>query len=78
MIYNKLIAAFGNEFAVLLDAPSEALKKVVDEKLVQVILKNRVTSLSLEPGYDGVYGKILLGKDEVVKEKRTQKSLNEF
>jgi uncharacterized protein (TIGR00375 family) len=77
-IYNKLIAAFGNEFAVLLDAPSEALKKVVDEKLVQVILKNRVTSLSLEPGYDGVYGKILLGKDEVVKEKRTQKSLNEF
>ena len=77
-IYNKLIAAFGSEFNILLDVPSDALTKVVDEKLVKVIMMNRENTLKIRPGYDGVYGQIVLGKDEVVKEKRTQKVLSEF
>ncbi len=71
-IYNLLISRFGNEFNILLDVGKDELKKVVNEKLVDVVIKNRTGALKIEPGYDGVYGKIILGEGE------KQKSLRSF
>lgn len=71
-IYNLLISRFGNEFNILLDTEKGELKKVVHEKLADVIIKNRQGALKIEPGYDGVYGKIILGDSE------KQKSLKGF
>lgn len=62
-IYNRLIYRFGNEFNVLLNVGKDELKKTVDEKLANLIIKNREDKLKIEPGYDGVYGKLIL-KDE--------------
>lgn len=73
--YNKLIKEFKNEFNVLLNASFEDLKKVVHEKLANLIIKNRENKLNIEAGFDGVYGKVILNKNERI---ISQKKLGEF
>ncbi len=78
--YNKLIKNFNSEYNILLNTPLEELKKVIDEKLAELIILNRENKLKIQPGYDGVYGKILLNDEEnkKIEVKKTQKSLIEF
>lgn len=59
-VYNKLISAFNSEFTVLLEAPEESLKEIVSEKLIKLIIQNRTGRIKIKPGYDGVYGELLL------------------
>lgn len=66
-VYNRLIDRFGNEFSVLLSAEKKDLEKVVDKKLAALIIRNRCGDLKIEPGYDGVYGKIVLKEEEGLK-----------
>src|SRR3989338_4341443 len=75
-IYALLIKHFTNEYNILLNVSKEELEKVVDQKLVNLILLNRNRKLKLSPGYDGVYGSIILDEKETVQKK--QKSLTEF
>ena len=77
-IYNILIKEFKSEYNVLLDTSEDALKRVVDEKLVKVILMNREGKLKIIPGYDGVYGRIALDEGQIIKSPTKQKSLGEF
>ena len=56
-IYYKLIEGFGNEFKVLLEAGETELKKIVNEKLSSLIIKNREGNIKVRPGFDGEYGK---------------------
>jgi uncharacterized protein (TIGR00375 family) len=82
--YNKLLAQFGNEFNVLINTPEADLKKVVDEKIVNAIMKNRFGQIEVQPGYDGEYGIPIfdesdrkeLQKFEVPK--KVQKGLGDF
>ena len=61
-IYNDLISKFGNEFNILLHIKKEDLiKEGVNEKLIDLILLGREGKLKVKPGYDGVYGEVLLG-----------------
>jgi uncharacterized protein (TIGR00375 family) len=74
--YNSLIDKFGNEYTVLIDTPFEALITVVDSALAQAIIKVRNGTAKVTPGYDGVYGQLVLGVDPIAtkpKPKRTQK-----
>jgi len=85
-IYNALIEKFGDEFNVMLDAPEEELKKVVDEKLAAAIIRNRNGQIKVKPGYDGEYGKPILegngSSSGSIKSgspmKKRQKGLDEF
>jgi uncharacterized protein (TIGR00375 family) len=61
-IYNTLIARFGNEFHVLLDASEQELLGAANEKLANLILRNRAGKIKIKPGYDGVYGKPILNE----------------
>lgn len=61
-IYNILIERFGNEFNILLNASRESLEKVTDNRLASLIIKNREGNLTIEPGFDGVYGKLILAE----------------
>jgi uncharacterized protein (TIGR00375 family) len=61
-IYNILIERLGDEYAVLLDASKEALNEVVEPKVADAILKVRSGSVTVIPGFDGVYGKLVLGE----------------
>lgn len=53
---NKLIKAFGNELAVLLDAGEEELSRVTKPSVVKAIVALRTGGVEFEPGYDGAYG----------------------
>ena len=58
--YNKLIKEFGDEFNILLNVDKDKLLKVVDEKIVELILENREGKIKVKAGYDGVYGEMVL------------------
>ena len=74
-IYNSLINAFGNEFNILLKVNGRELERVVNKKLVDIILKNREGKLEILAGYDGIYGKVVLSENEVM---AVQKKLQNF
>ncbi|KHO53341.1 MAG: DNA and RNA helicase [archaeon GW2011_AR18] len=75
-IYNILIKNFNTEYNILLEVPEEKLKTVIDEKLARVIILNRMNKLKINPGYDGVYGEIVL--DDKEKFLKKNKSLGDF
>lgn len=60
-IYNSLIDKFGDEYTVLIDAPKDVLTEVAEAAIADAILRVREGSFSVVPGYDGVYGKLVLG-----------------
>ncbi len=61
--YNDFINIFENEFNVLLNiSREEMLKHNFDEKLVDLIIKNRNGQIRVKPGYDGVYGEAQLSE----------------
>jgi uncharacterized protein (TIGR00375 family) len=59
-IYNPLISKFSDEYTVLIDASKEALASVVDPWVADAIVKVREGTVAVVPGYDGVYGKLVL------------------
>lgn len=59
-IYNTLISHFGNEYSVLIDADFDELVKVVDPLIAEAILRVRDGRVRVIPGYDGVYGQIII------------------
>ncbi len=59
-IYNSLISKFGDEYTVLIDAPKEALSEVAEKPIADAIAKVREGTITVVPGYDGVYGKLVL------------------
>jgi PHP family Zn ribbon phosphoesterase len=67
-IYNSLIENFGNEFNILLEISKEKLlARNFNEKLIDLILKNREGKIKVTPGYDGVYGvAVTSGKQETL------------
>jgi uncharacterized protein (TIGR00375 family) len=64
-IYNPLIQKFGNEYKVLIDASKEELSAaVVDQRIAEAIIRVREGTISVIPGYDGIYGRLVLPKQE--------------
>ncbi|MEK7540747.1 MAG: endonuclease Q family protein [Patescibacteria group bacterium] len=56
--YDKLIANLGSEFNILLDVKREELEKISLSEITDGIIRAREGRVYIEPGYDGVYGKI--------------------
>jgi PHP family Zn ribbon phosphoesterase len=52
---------------VLIDASKEALSEVVDEKIAEAIVRVREGRVSVVPGYDGVYGRLMIFEEAAEK-----------
>jgi PHP family Zn ribbon phosphoesterase len=81
-VYNLLVEKFGNEYAVLLDVSREALASVVDASVAEAIIRVREGRVKVVPGYDGVYGQLVIS-DELsveggVRQRVQQMSLSDF
>ena len=61
--YSLLVEKFSDEYTVLIDTPVEALAQVVDPSIAQAIVKVRNGTAKVTPGYDGVYGQLVLDVD---------------
>ncbi len=72
----KLIKEFGSELNVLLDAEADRMKLLVDQRIVDMVTRNREGRLKVQPGYDGVYGKIMLNGN--VSSKQPQKRIDDY
>lgn len=55
--YFNLIAKY-SEFAILIDLPADELKKITLPEIAEKIIQVRDKQVKIEPGYDGIYGKI--------------------
>jgi len=56
--YKNLIEKFENEFNVLMNVPRSDLEAVTLPEIAEGIIRAREGKVYIEPGYDGVYGKI--------------------
>ena len=62
-IYEKLVNSIGSEFKILLETERKELEKVVGPKVAEGIMKVRSGDIVIEPGYDGVFGKVKIWKE---------------
>jgi uncharacterized protein (TIGR00375 family) len=80
-IYNKLIAKFGDEYSVLIDAQQKEMTSIVDQRIAEAIVRVRNEEAKVIPGYDGVYGQLVIFdgcKDKEIIQKPKQKSMIDF
>jgi uncharacterized protein (TIGR00375 family) len=71
--YRMAIAKFGTEFEILLRANKEDLEKNLPRRIAQGILRMRQGRISIQPGFDGEYGKISVfgdGEEEAKSEEQ--------
>jgi uncharacterized protein (TIGR00375 family) len=85
--YNLLVEKFGDEYTVLIDAPFDVMVQVVDAPIAQAVVKVRDGTAKVTPGYDGVYGQLVLGinappavklKPKLIQPIVKQKSMTDF
>lgn len=76
--YERLTKDLGTELDILLRKDYEEIEKVGGEKLRQAIEIVRERKVFVDPGYDGVFGKVKIFKDEnekINEKKQTQQTL---
>jgi len=74
--YERLTNNLGTEFDILLSKDYNEIEKIGGEKLRQAIEIVRERKVFVDPGYDGVFGKVKIFKEEnKIREQITQQTL---
>jgi len=73
-IYNTLIARFGDEYTVLIDAPIEEMSRIIGPQIAEAIVRVREEKVKVIPGYDGVYGQLVIFEEQEKQEKPQKKA----
>lgn len=70
--YDQLTALFGTEFDILLRQPYGEIKKHGGEPLAHAIKMVRERNVSIDPGFDGVFGKVSVLNNNAEKPTETE------
>jgi len=70
--YARAIDHFGNEFNILLEAGAGDLSAGFSENIAEAIIRMRKGDISVEPGYDGVFGTIKIFNKKEQKARATK------
>ncbi len=74
--YQNLIKNFGTELNILMNVKIEEFKnKKINERIIEGIRRVRAKNLRIEPGYDGIYGKVKIFNTTDKKTKLSQEKL---
>lgn len=73
--YENLLEKFNNEFTILLDSTEDDLKAASLPEIAEGIIKVRQGKVQIEPGHDGVFGKIKIFSQGEEKSPIKQKAL---
>ncbi len=72
--YDELIKKIGSEFKILLESSSSDLEEASSKEIAKAVISAREGRINIEPGFDGVFGKInVSGKKK--KKRLNQKTL---
>ncbi|OGG09056.1 hypothetical protein A2154_03420 [Candidatus Gottesmanbacteria bacterium RBG_16_43_7] len=77
-VYNSLTDSLGGEFDVLLTASKAGIARVGGEKVAEGVLLARAGDITVEPGYDGVFGIVKIwgeGEKSLVDSSKEQLSI---
>jgi uncharacterized protein (TIGR00375 family) len=80
-IYNPLVQKFGDEYSVLIDRSKNELAPVAGEQVAEAIIRVREGKAKVVPGYDGVYGQLVLDEkveDKILLKRVQQLNLTDF
>jgi len=58
--YDVLVTRLGAEYSILLDVPRGELAKVAGPEVAEAIIRVREGAAKVVPGFDGVYGRLIL------------------
>jgi len=70
--YRGLLARFGSEFEILLNAAEADIRQNVAQSLASAIINMRNGKVTVHPGFDGEYGKIAVAKEDAVQQKKQE------
>lgn len=76
--YNKLIGKFGSEFSVLLEVPVSEIAMEAGERVAEGIKRVREGEIVVDPGGDGVFGKVRIWGENTNQEKPSQNQMSLF
>jgi PHP family Zn ribbon phosphoesterase len=76
--YERLVKIFGSEYDILLNRSISEIESSDSGRLGEAIKRVRKGNISVQPGYDGVFGVVKIWKDEQTTEKAIKKQMSLF
>lgn len=77
VLFEKICNELGPEIKILLKSSLEDIQKAGGEKVAQGVMKVRKGDISIEPGFDGEYGKVAIWSDKISLENKIEETPRE-
>lgn len=74
--YSKMTESLGSELEILLEKGQEEMLPIANSKIVEGIMRMRREKIFIQPGYDGLYGKIKVFETEEKRATLTDKQMS--